>query len=146
MLTYRTTSKVPIPHEEGEWIEIRPLSWKAIEEAKHARLKGLIETMQDAAPLLQLLEGRTVDTQDAGLVDPLAQYDLTTLLLRGIVGWSYGEVIDKENIEALDELTAKWAAEMLLGAGRGNEADRKNASSNSTKRSMGEPSAHPTNG
>lgn len=141
MLTYRVTEKIDIPHEPGEWVEIKPLSWKDLERAKAARLKSVIETMADAKEVMALLAGREAGPSAEGSI--IDQYDLATLLQAGIVGWSYGggdkAVVDAENIASLDDLTARWIAELLLGGGRDGE-DRKNASSSSTKPSTAVPS------
>ena len=35
--------KLPVPHEEGEWIEVRPLLATEMDEAKEARMTGLLK-------------------------------------------------------------------------------------------------------
>lgn len=130
MLTNRTSQRVEIPHEPGEWVELKPLSWTDLERARTARLKSVVETMRDAAEVIALLQGRTPDAVPD--TDPLSPYDRATILKAGIVGWSYGAPLDEENLASLDEETAVWIAQQLVAAR--SEADRKNASSTSTKR------------
>ena len=37
MLVSKIVEKVDIPHEEGEWVELRQLSWTAMDEAVDAK-------------------------------------------------------------------------------------------------------------
>ena len=130
MLTHLNVRKVEIPHEPGEWVELKPLSWDDFDRARTARLKSVVETMRDAAEVLALLQTRAAEPQLD--TDPLSAYDRATVLRAGVVGWSYDAVLDRENLSALDEATADWILHQLLD-GRTEEA-RKNASSTSTKR------------
>ena len=86
--------------------------------------------MRGAGEVMALLQG--VNREDA-VADPRAPYDLATLLLAGIHGWSYEAEVNAENVAALDEPTALWIADQLLAVGR-TEDERKNASRTSTKR------------
>lgn len=97
--------KKNIPHEPGEFMEIRKLSWMELEEARQCRQDKALETVKK-------LQGMTLPTaaRSADLAaDPFESCDLATLLRLGIVAWSYPASV-KDNIEMLDETTAQWAA------------------------------------
>lgn len=127
------TLRRPIPGETGEWIELRMLGWRALEEARQARQIDALRTAAAAgAEALNVANevGATRDrlaiasTRDAAAApdptpdpkadDPMLQYDLGTLLRHGIVGWSYPEPVTLNNIDRLDEATAKWAGRELI--------------------------------
>lgn len=136
MLTYRSTQKVNIPHEEGEWVELKPLSWKDLDRARAERLRTVMDSVRAAgdmmASLTSMARNGTDDTPTPD--DPVAAYDLGALLKAGILAWSYDAVVDQENIDSLDEDTARWIARQLVG-GNKTEQDRKNGFSTSTSHS-----------
>ena len=125
------TKQVSIPHEDGEWMELRLLGWQELEESKRAKTRESFENIKalggDIYKAIQ--EARTEDT--SGSMDPLALHDMATLLRKGIVAWSYGGVpVNAENIGRLDEKTATWAARAILGID--DVESRKNGSDSST--------------
>lgn len=125
------TKRSEIPHEAGEWMDLRLLGWHELGQAQRARQgesfeniklmgKDLYKTMQEVRTEL----GSAVDT--AG--DPLQQYDLGTVLKLGIVGWSYDAPVNDETVKQLDTQTAEWAARIIVGVVAETEAERKNGS------------------
>ena len=122
------TKRVEIPHEPGQWVEIRQLSKRQKEKAADvktdialgkAKAMGpeLMATIQNAQPSAIVREP-TVDA-----------YDWATVLTFGIAAWSYAESVTVENIEALDETTADWAFKTILAfSGPPSEDERKNDS------------------
>lgn len=137
MLTSKVTKRFPIPHEENQWIEVRLLSWRQLEEARLAKQSQVFANMRDmGADVLRELQGARAEataTDAPAELDPLAQYDQATLLRYGIVAWSYDEKVTTPNIEELDAETAAWAAKVILNPNERTEEDRKNAFSPSTE-------------
>jgi hypothetical protein len=91
-----TTRKLDIPHEKGEWIEVRPLSAKRL----HAIT---IEAKRAANEAAQV---DSIDTDAEG-------FALSSMLLReAVVSWSYDAPVDSETVDDLDIVTTTW----LVGA------------------------------
>lgn len=130
MLRKGVTKTAEIPHEPGEWIEVKLLGWKELEAARRARMRQSFENIREMGPDLyrQMQESRS----DNGPTDVMQQYDQGVVLERGIVGWSYGEPVTPETIGQLDPVTAEWAARTIVGADAEREDDRKNGSGSFT--------------
>lgn len=130
MLVSRNAREVPIPHEPGEWLKLRPLSWKQLDDARKARtreaVKSSVEMTREMGPELmaQIRSARTETAAESAPADPSEAYDRATLLRLGIVGWSYEEPVSPEAIDDLDEETAEWAARELLRPVTRTEDDR----------------------
>lgn len=119
-----------IPHEPESWIEFKLLNLAALEEARQVR-------QQRSMALVQGLDM----TQFQGLEAPAQRdvkddYDLDTLLRRSVVAWSYGEVVD---VDDLDNLTAQWAIGVIIARNGLDETQeaRKNGSKRPTDHSKG---------
>lgn len=130
VLTKNITRRLAIPHEEGQWMELRRLSWTQLDSARRDRtntaLKQLAEQPDDVKELMRSTTAQRQAVAEAA-VDPLAEYHMATLLELGIYAWSYDEPVTSENIADLDSETAQWAAlEIVKPASRTPEdrADR----------------------
>lgn len=118
------TKRAEIPHEPGEWMELRRLSWRQLEQASDAQSDAALDRMKRlGGDLLKALRD-TVSNQEQ---NPTAKYDQAAVLKSGIVNWSYNVPVTPENIDDLDKETADWAVEEILGmhAPR-TEEERKN--------------------
>lgn len=129
-LRNHSTRLVEIPHEPGEHMELRLLGWKDLDAAKKVRTRQSFANIKEmGGDVFKAIQDAKSDGA-AAVVDPLAEYDLETVLKAGIASWSYTEPVTPETIGALDELTAQWAARVILGI---ESADaRKNGSAPST--------------
>lgn len=118
--------RADIPHEPGQWLDIRPLNWVDLERAKKVKQS---ETFRDigalGSDLVKQMQGMTSDSVAETLADPLALLDLHTVLCCGITGWSYGAEVTAETIKQLDAVTAKWAAMEIVQPQ--SEEQRKNS-------------------
>ena len=124
MLIGATTQRVDIPHEPGEWLELRMLSWLDLEEARAERQARALQLMRGlGADLVAQLQGVTQDGQADGGQQEL---DRATVLRRGLVGWSYGP-FSSEAIGQLDEATAAFAYQEILRLSLPSEGDQKNS-------------------
>jgi len=141
-ITTNQKQRMPIPHEEGEWIEIRRLGWKALADNADAATNATLQRMKEmGADLLSgLRSGAAQASQDVpgviaeAFADPLKDYDQGSLLRAGIVSWSYEAEVTPDNIDALDERTARWCAEAIVAYTKGDrtEEERGEGSSPST--------------
>ena len=124
-----------IPHEPGQWMELRALTWPEMEKAKKIKQSATFADLGEIGPdTLKQLQSLTNNAVTETISDPLAQLDIHTILVAGIVHWSYDAAVTIENIERLDAETAKWAALEIAQAP--NQEQRKNSSNGSTDTSM----------
>jgi len=150
MLTKHVTRPVPLPHEPGQEVTIRMLSWLQIQEARTARLRALLARARDVADLVPTFQaavqnGATAVVAAPASADALADYDAGTLLRLGVVGWTYEDPVTPENIDDLDEETKDVVARAIVGCFRRDREAQKNGSAPSTSPSAGR-RARPTTG
>ena len=101
----RLTEQVSIPHEPGEWMKFRALSWRDLQAAQEAQMaRALREVAGLPSQMFEALQGQPA--QQGVLVD---QFDQVVMLRSGIAEWSYGEPVSPEAVDRLDERTAEWA-------------------------------------
>jgi len=119
MLTSLAKKRLDIPNEVGEWIEIRMLSGKQLDDARAAKVQTSLEmgkamgaevaAVIDAARA-QLAE-QPVNTAEP---DPLDSLDAEIVLRSGIVSWSYKVRVTPANIDDLDEAMRTWAVREII--------------------------------
>lgn len=119
------TCKVDIPHESGEWMEIKKLSWRQLTLAADIQTDETITRLKKmGGDLFKALNNEKAKQE----VDPILKYDRGFVLEAGIIRWSYDADVTKDTIEQLDEETAKWAFEKILSLNKPlSEDERKNA-------------------
>ncbi len=113
MLVSKIVERVDIPHEEGQWVDLRQLSFTAIEEAgKVKQRKGVADVRDMGGDVFEAImrsSKRQVDDDDQER-DPVDSYDWETLINKALVGWSYDGKPTLERIRDLDMKTARWMA------------------------------------
>ena len=135
LVTKDTTEQVPIPHEDGHWMQFRRLSWLEMTEAAEkaerrsvakmtqfgSEAVGAIMSSHEAKQAMQTAAA-TADTDgDApktAKVPTVKSYDRESLVVNGIVAWSYEEKVSPKAIKQLDAETARWAAEQVFELSR----------------------------
>ncbi len=127
------TKREAIPHEEGEWMDLRLLGWRELDQARRARQGESFDNIRQMGALWKDIQIMQREMQKEGgaddaVADPLQTYDLGTVLKLGVSGWSYGEAVSDETIGQLDPVTAQWAAKIIVGVVAESEAERKNGS------------------
>lgn len=119
MIVTGITKRVELPHEPGEWIEIRQLGHVALRKAREAKLDRLFSMAKAAGKdvLAALPQSRpNSQTDQVGAEDNLlSSYDEDMLLRLSIVAWSYPESVTKENLDALDQVTVKVVLDAIIG-------------------------------
>ena len=142
LVTKDTTEQVPIPHEDGQWMQFRRLSWlemtEAAETAERRSVKKMTQFGSEAVGAIiashEKTAAATVGTDGDGDTTPtkaptVGSYDRESLLENGIVAWSYEEKPSPKTIKQLDAETARWAAEQIFDLSRERtKEERKNAS------------------
>lgn len=127
MLTSKHVDRLMLPHEPGQWIEVKPLSGAEIRLCQRIHLQRLFEAEADypekVTKLLQ--EGQRVRRELEAEFGPAAptparataavdEYDIPTALNIAIKGWSYSEPVTPENIAELDHVTEEFLVKHLL--------------------------------
>lgn len=142
MLVCDVTERFPIPHEPGEWVELRQLGYIALQKcAAPKEQEALAKARALGAEFLQTVEQLSAADRakvDAASGDAVkaAEYDQAAMLVASISAWSYGEPPTAENIARLDKRTADFIFERCLALYEKDESDRVKASSPSTSPSM----------
>ena len=129
MLITNMTKRVEIPHEPGEWMVFKKLSWRQLEVAQNvASDEAIKRTKKLGGDVLVSLRKLWRDQKNELETDPATKYDRGTVLEAGIVQWSYDAEVNKENIDKLDAETAEWAFREILDMNKPRtEEERKNA-------------------
>ena len=123
MLTSGSVTRVDLPHEPGEWIEVRLLSWQDLDDARSERQARALRLMRDlGSDLVAQLQA----AGGAGSAGGEQELDRATVLRRGLVGWSYGP-FTAEAVAQLDEATAAFAIETILRLSLPNRSEQKNS-------------------
>ena len=92
-----TTRKLDIPGEDGQWIEIRPLSAKRLH----------IITLEAKRLAKAAMEADETDVDAEG-------YALSALMLgEAVVSWSYDAPVSQDNIDDLEISTTTWLVEQM---------------------------------
>jgi hypothetical protein len=118
MLTSRIVrEQVPVPGDDGAWVTLRALGGTKLREASQekSRQQLMVFKAMGADGIKAIQEAGREQTDAALKADPLAAYDIDTLIRAGIVGWSYYQGKPKvEDIDSLDDATQEWAATEIL--------------------------------
>lgn len=124
-LASKQTTRVDIPHEENQWMDLRRLSWRQLEAASDAVTDANLERIKRlGGDLLRAMQGAASGQQQA----PESAYDRAAVLGAGIVRWSYDVPVSPQAIDDLDEATAAWAVHEILALGKlRTEEQQKNA-------------------
>jgi len=121
MLVRDITERREIPHEPGQWMVFRLLSWRALQEARDTRQAIVLQSLKGVADVLTEITKSRPEVE----ADPVAEFDRGTLLRKGIKEWSYDAALP-DSIDDLDEQTAAWAAEEIVGLHTRTEQERLN--------------------
>lgn len=124
MLTSKQVKRLAIPHEDGEWIDIRIPGWKKLEEAERVLQQAwLANAKLMGGEVMKALPEKQAEADK----DPRARYDWGTLLRSAVVAWSYDEKITPQNVEDLDPRTARWLVGEIVQTVTYGEDEQKNS-------------------
>lgn len=127
MLTKGMTKRLELPHEPGQWIEVRELSFMAIRRAKEKAMLDQSRFLKELKPFLDddVEERATEAASKARKRDPLLDYDLGVLMQEAVIAWSYDDKVTRESVLWLDQRTAEYVARAVIPAPE-TEDERKN--------------------
>ena len=109
--------KCDIPHEAGEWMELRALSFKQLKAARKKQEKEQREIIKDFGAEFFAAIQRGGDAAVKAIERQqyhVSNFDMEELLVLGVSAWSYNAEVNLDNIGALDEKTAVWAAKTII--------------------------------
>jgi hypothetical protein len=139
------THRLAIPDEDGQWFEVRDLSWKEIEECHREqqrkymnRVKELggellktVSEMESAAASDQQAAAK-IEEAKAGGGSEGANLDPETLVLKSVVGWSYERRFQPALLLKLDDKTFRWLFGEIVKIYERSEEGKGSASKPST--------------
>jgi hypothetical protein len=116
MLIGQAIAKLDIPHEPGEWVEVRKLNHKTLARAAQVRSEAGISSMKSlgAELLTALRQAREEFKEVAPTTISAENYDRDLVLQGGVMRWSYTVPPTPESLGDLDEVTAKWLAHEIV--------------------------------
>lgn len=111
------SDRIPLPFDEGQWIQVRKLTGRECEQAQEAHRGSLGSSRLWAATFRRALEKGASDPEVLQAIrDPLTGYDRYALVRSGLKAWSYPEAITKEGgaIDDLDDEAVDFIATEVL--------------------------------
>ena len=111
MLIGQTFTKLDIPHEPGEWVEVRKLNHKTLARAAQVRSEQGISSMKSLGGELLTALRQAKEEVETAIKSPevsVEAYDRDLVLQAGVVRWSYTAPPTPETLGELDEVTARW--------------------------------------
>ena len=114
------TRRVPIPHEPGEWMDLRArLAPAEVEAAAEEKLLAMLRIAGAAGKdgLASFGGGQKASSSEPGTIER-AGVDLDTLAATALAGWSYDAPATMESIKRLDAETRGWLHDQAWEAGR----------------------------
>jgi hypothetical protein len=84
------SDRIPLPFDDGQWVQVRKLTGRECEQAQEAHQGALGSSRVWAATFRRALEQGASDPQVlAAIRDPLTGYDRFAIVRAGLVAWSY---------------------------------------------------------
>jgi len=101
---------------DGDWIEIRKLSWSQLQESERAAQRNAAEIVKSFGGdvLGRVREAREDGEVEAAATDPMSSHDMGVLLRAGIIAWSDTRKLTTANILDLDQPIAELVARRIL--------------------------------
>lgn len=109
----KTGVRHDVPHEPGEWIEVRQLTAFELDEAEDTRQSKVVEQFADKMEQLKSITGGSPDDKET-IEQRRTSYDPLVLLKYGIQTWSYKPPVSRTNIELLDSVTRNWLWNLIV--------------------------------
>lgn len=137
-------TRLEVPHEQGEWIEVRQLGYVELENCRDEATNQFFAKMKQFGPEV-VAEFARIQASNPNLIaeaqaarekaDAADEFDRDALLKASVVAWSYTPAYTADLLTQLDERTASWLFRTIVGmyTGEGeSDEDRGNVSTPST--------------
>lgn len=116
LVNQNKVDRLPIPHEEGEWIEIRSLTGVEVDLASEVATTRMLKQYGHSLSDIMAVRRAAEDNPDGNVRTPDRKqaYDARTLLTSAIKNWSYEAQVNPDNIDLLDGVTRDWIWEEVV--------------------------------
>lgn len=135
------SKKTDIPHEPGQFMFLRRISWSVFKTARElnvdegvdkAKKVGgeLMEAFGKMSQIRAQLEEAQAQIAEEDERDPYDpdNYDTATILEAGIDKWSYDTKVSSQSISELDEPTMIWAKRTIIDSSKPRGEEEKKGS------------------
>lgn len=114
-----STETISLPGDEAHAVTIRTLTGREVEDAQAEHLKTLISGRSArgwaGSFVRKIAEGTATDADAHALLrDPLAGFDLDTVVTKGLVSWTYERAIDPAAIADLTDAAREYIATAIM--------------------------------
>ena len=109
----KSPKRSDIPHEPGEWVDLRLLSGAQMDKAQDSATTKMMAKMSDVLPLMKSLP-QSDSKPDDSINTRRISYDPTILLESALAAWSYAEDVSSDTIEQLDAITRDWLWDTIV--------------------------------
>jgi hypothetical protein len=121
LLTSRVTKRLDVPGQAGQWVEIRKLGWRKLEEASSESSKAAASYVRALGKEgLEAVRAVTAEQIKAYQATAKAQYDHGTLLRGAVLSWSLSEhkPPKPDELDDLEEDFKEWLVDEILALAR----------------------------
>lgn len=134
------TRRIDVPDEDGQWFEVRLLSWKELQACRREAQRKYMQNMNEVGPqfikMMAELEKEAPQAVEsaraANEADDTSEYDPEELVRRSVCGWSYPRHFQPALLDKLTEATFTWLYGEIVKLYRGDDAQRKDVSATSS--------------
>ena len=109
----KSPKRFDIPHELGEWVELRLLSGAEMDSAQESATAKMMARMTDILSAMKSVP-QTESKPDDSITARRIAYDPTILLGHAVLAWSYGAEVNSETVGQLDAVTRDWLWETIV--------------------------------
>jgi len=109
-------TRLDIPHEPGQWVEVALLTGLEMDEAEGAAEDRVLNKYGKNVDIFAKIAKLDVDSGERPTPEPHTEYDALTVLRYGVRAWSYPEPVTPENLEALDVATRDFLHREIVAA------------------------------
>lgn len=107
--------RLEVPHEEGEWIDVRQLGWAELDECRNEVTRRFFENLKTIGSdvvreftALQQSDPAAIEAARAQADSGVDQFDKALLLAKSVTAWSYQPGFSVDLLPQLDERTTDW--------------------------------------
>lgn len=122
-----------IPHEPGETVDFKRLSWRELRDARRIAQAEQRQVLRELGgdlmkAILEAEDGdeegeRRIQRAKRRLQNDESNFDTEAILTLSIAGWSYDQPVTKESRDRLDERTAMWIKQTAIDLTVGEEEE-----------------------
>ena len=109
----KSPKRFDIPHELGEWVELRLLSGSEMDKAQESATAKMMARMTEILSVMKSVPQTDTKADDSITARRIA-YDPTILIEHALVSWSYSDEVSSDTIGQLDAVTRDWLWDTIV--------------------------------